>query len=282
MMKMLLATLLIAVSFCNSFAQTSLSGTNKTAGTAKYTSSHCNPGMFPDAVGWVDGSAASFNGTMTDGTAVGDTNSRWQNKLATSRYFSQGTAGNRPVFRTGGPRGHNYVSFDSNDQLTYSTSGCFWLSNFSCFYTGNGFTKIYVVRPTAAANGNALYTQGGYVTDTFLSSSGSRFQAAIFANSSQRTVNATTTYTTNNWYVLEVWFTGNAGTVLGIRFNGDTPVTTNATGFPSSALDAPTFGNGGIAFDLLASFTWARDIGSANRTTFCQCLNEEFGTTGTC
>lgn len=277
------ALILALVLFNTVTAQVKLDGTTKGAGTAKFTGAECNPGMFPNAVGWIDGTAASFNGTMTNGTAVGDTNSRWQNRLATSRYFSQGTPGNRPVFTTGGPNGLSYVAFDSNQRLSYSTSGCFWLSNFNCFYTANGFTAIYVVRPRIAANNNNLYGQGGYVSTYFLNSTGNRWRFQIFANSAQRNADSTTTYSTNTWYVLETWFTGNAGTVIGIRFNGDTPVTTNATGFPSSALDAPGFGNGStVGFDLAAAYTWAADIGSANRTTFCQCLNAQFGTSGPC
>ena len=231
----------------------------------------CDPSAIDaSATGWFDGSAASFNGSMSDGTAVGDTTSRWQNRLNTARYFSQGTAANRPTFHTGGPNGENYVSFDgSNDSLAYSVNSSFLVAS-------SGWTLFFVVKAKENGDDNYILGSGGYYGVRITSSGGNRFQHIRFGSSPSGyvAVNSTSTYSTSGWYVVEAY--KDASNIY-IKVNNDTEVSSAANG-PSSLLDAPALGFG-VNMDLAYFAAFNTEIGSTKRTTLRNCLGSRYGIT---
>ena len=228
----------------------------------------CDPSAVDaSATGWFDGHAASFNGVMADNDPVGDTTSRWLNRLDTAKYMSQATAGNRPLFKTGGPNGENYVAFDSSDAVAYTNNASFLL-------TASAYTMMFVVRPQANSNDNTLYTNGGAIAvrfENFWSSGANKFSHQVFSAGFQQAV-ASTTYTLNAWGIVEVW---RDGTNIYIKWNNDTQVSA-AQGTGTSLLDSPTFGTG-IQFDLAYAAFFNTDIGQTKRDQLRECLAIEYG-----
>lgn len=153
------------------------------------------PGDITGLTGWWDASDSStlFDAT-SGGSAVAADGSvaRIEDKSGNSRHFTQGTAGARPLRKTGVQNSLDVLRLDGSDdflQSTFTFSNIFTLTQFTCFVVANAatisstnFSRTFV--PAALAdqygwtnffgvhNTNELlaFAQFSEVTDTYAGS----------------------------------------------------------------------------------------------------------------
>lgn len=231
----------------------------------------CQPTDFSGATGKFDATAASLPG-LADGGAVGST-TNWIDQVSGTRFWSQGTAADRPILHTtGGPNSQPYISFDATDNLGFSAGQSNLLSASAC-------TIFAVVRPQRnGVNDSAFFCPAIYRGDVraviALQNTGGGNKFCFFwHDGGLKTVQSTTTYSQNVWYIVECWYDG---TNINIKVNDDATVSL-AAGSNSSLADPPNIGLFGLTSDVAGSYFWNVDIGSTNRGTFRTCLGNRFG-----
>lgn len=238
----------------------------------------CNPADFSGATGFFDGTSASLPGLADLGAVGSSTN--WIDQITGTRNWSQGTGADRPILHTtGGPNGQPYLQFtDNTDSLTFSNS-------ISSLLTVGAYTIFVVIRPQRdGVNDNAWTCP--QIIGTFnqfwgiaIRNTGSGNKFSLWQDRSSpapRTdsVESTTTYSQNVWYIVECWWNG---TNMNIKVNNDTTVS-KAYNNIASLGNTPTIG-GDLTSDIAGIYTWNADIGSTNRDSFRSCLGIRFGIT---
>jgi hypothetical protein len=203
----------------------------------------------------------------------------WIDRVTGTRNFAQGTSANRPTLhQTGGPNSKPYVSFDSTDSM----AGSF---NWTSIITASAYTIFVVIRPQRnGANtspwlcpqiigtnngwdGLSLHNVGAGNKFSLWQDRGSSFGAPNAAS-----VESTTNFSQNVWYIVEAWWDG---TNMNIRVNQDT-VSSLAFNNPQFLSFVPSMG---MQSDIGALYVWNTNIGSTNRDTFRADLATWFGIT---
>lgn len=274
MKKTIFAITLIALLLGAALAQVKIKGTLKSKGSMKYRAEQCNPVDFDSsATGWFDGAQASFNGIVSEGSAVGDTTTRWQNRLDTAKYFSSGTPSSRPTYHSsGGPNNKPYISWNV-DGLAYTNNSASLIST-------TGYTIVFVIRMPALGNGDYILGSGGYYgirAHSVNEAIGNKFEHIQFCCNPGifYQLNSTDLYGLDEWMILEVY--KGSGTNY-VRINGGTESSVAAANNVQSLLDAPNIGNsgGGQLFDLAGAYFFNTEIGATKRAAFRQCLADSF------
>jgi hypothetical protein len=126
---------------------------------------------------WLDASDAStlFNATTGGSLVAADGGvARWEDKSGNGRHATQGTAGSRPLRKTGTINGRDALRFDgSDDRLIVPTSAInFGGSDFEIFLVGRGNASYNSFLTCGDASGSA-----GYILRMLVESA--RLQAAI-------------------------------------------------------------------------------------------------------
>ncbi len=229
-------------------------------------------GVNPSAVnatasGWFDGCADSFNGAVSDGTGIGSSTTRWQNRLNTGEYFDQGTPGSRPLYRPSGPNSKPYLEFDGSKALGGNVPS-------GNFVNVTDWTVFLVVKAKENGDDNYIWqNSGGFFGVRITSASGNRFQHIVFSGGFV-TVNSNTVYSTSTWYIVEAY---KSSTNINIKVNGDTVVSA-ACGAAGSVFNTLAIGNG-VNMDLAYLAMFDDDIGSTDRDTMRTSLANYYGIT---
>lgn len=198
--------------------------------------------------------------------------------IAVNYIESNGTSGQRPLYKTGGPNGHSYISLDNNDAWIHNNGA-------SAFLSSSGYTAFFVLRPQSAGGGacteggDGFYSTLGYVGGTFFNSGGSNKFCWEQYNGGYATINSTTTYSLNTWYIVEAWYDG---TNINLCVNGDAKVSA-AQSSPGTLANANSFRYGSAAFDLGEIMLFNVNIGSTKRGNYRTSLADSWGiTVGSC
>jgi hypothetical protein len=198
----------------------------------------------------------------------------WTDRVTGTRTWSQATLANRPLFKTGGPNGKPYLSFDSTDVMGFSNTSSVLLAN-------TGYTMFVVIRPQrngGASLGSAphLFVIGAGQGGMALKNDGSnRFGFWQRSGGSDGTfLGSTSTYTQNVWYVAEFWYDA---TNINIKVNNDTTTSTARGG--TSFAGTPSIAILSLTSDMAERITYNVDIGSTNRDTVRNALATKYGLT---
>lgn len=228
---------------------------------------------------WVAADNADWSG-FADNTTVGDSTHRWSKPFIALNYWEDdGNSSHRPKYRTSGPNGRPYLEFDTDDTLNHLNGASSFLGG------GTGFTQFIVVRPQSngggacTEGGAGVYSTGGYVATTLFSTGGLNKFCFETYNGGYRTVNSTTTYSLNTWYIVETWWDGSSQNH--IRVNGDTEQTVAAATGPGTLANGNTTKFGSIAVDIAERMSFNTDIGATKRANYRQSLGTKYGITVT-
>lgn len=245
--------------------------------TGEAGSSEPNPTPFPGPTLWIDGTSTSLPGLADSGSVGLSTN--WIDRVTGTQNFSQGTSTNQPTLhQTGGPNNKPYVSFDANDSMVFS-------ANWSGIITASAYTIFAVIRPQRdGANDSAWFcpqiigTINGWDGLSLRNTgSGNKFslwqdRGSGFGSPNAASVESTTSFSQNVWYIVEAWWDG---TNMNIRVNQDT-VSSLPFNNPQFLSFVPSMG---MQSDIAALYVWNTHIGSTNRDTFRASLSSWFGIT---
>lgn len=217
---------------------------------------------------WVSGDQSSLSGLLDN-----DPVDTWLDRVTGTRnWSSSGTA--RPTFKTGGPNGKPYLSFDSGDEMIFSNTTSTLLAN-------TGYTMFVVIRPQrdgVSSLGSAPHLfldSGGQVGMALKNDGSNRF--GFWQRSGGLDgpfLGSTSTYTQNVWYIVEFWYDA---TNINIKVNNDT-ATSTARGGTSLAF-TPSIGALSLTSDIAERITYNVDIGSTDRATVRNGLAVKYGLT---
>lgn len=233
-----------------------------------------DPTAFSGPTLWIDGTSTSLPG-LADLGAVGST-TNWIDRVTSTRNFGQGNSSARPILhQTGGPNEKPYVAFSSGQSVDFSNT-------IASIIDATAYTGFAVTRPQVNGTNDSAWfcpqllgTINAFWGISLRSAGGNKFslwQDRCAPSPRTNSVESTTSYVLDTWYIVEFWWDG---TNMRIKVNNDTTAALAYNNVCSLA-HTPSIG---AHLDLAAMYIWNVDIGSTNRDSFRTDLSNWFGIT---